>query len=145
VIPQNIFNNQMLCNFSATETGETKTMSVDVAKGFDPSDYNDAPKMIIVLPDKDVFKDRKPAIYECTRACNRRNVSWVSLYHYDVTEENLRFLYNKSSVKYVYWCGHANSHVGRNEREGIPGIQRTNTGCWVKGIMLPKNWAHNEA
>ncbi len=136
IIPQNIFSNQMFCSLSAVVTGEAETMNVNLTKGFKPSDYNDVSvNMVIVLPDKDVFKCRKPAIYECAKACNLRNVSWVNLYLYDVTEENLQFLYNKSSVKYVYWCGHADSHVGRNEGEGIPGVQRTNAGCWFKGEM----------
>jgi len=43
---------------------------------------------------------------------------------------NLTFLYNKPSVRYIYWCGHANSHVGRNERLKIDGVQRTHTVCW---------------
>ena len=49
-------------------------------------------------------------------------MSWVSLYHHDVNEDNLEFLYNKSSVKYIYWAGHANNNV-----KGVP---RTHTECW---------------
>lgn len=92
---------------------------------------------MIVLPNKDVFKVRKPAIIECAEACENRGVAWLALYHKDVTPENLTYLYNKSGVRYIYWCGHANSHVGKNDRLGIPGVQRTHTICWKH---TERNW-----
>jgi hypothetical protein len=119
VIPGAAFGNAQLCELSMSGSGITKK---DLTKEFNQADCPAGVRMVIVLPNKDVFKRRIPAILECARACDQRNVSWVSLYHHDVTEDNLRFLYNKSSVKYVYWCGHANSHEGK--------VQRTHTECW---------------
>jgi len=144
VIPGAAFGNAQLCELSIIETdssmmvtasasgatGSSGVTSKDVSRKFNMVDCPAGVRMVIILPNKDVFKRRKPAILECANACDNRNVPWVSLYYRDVTEDNLRFLYNKSSVKYIYWCGHANSHVGRNERLGIPGVQRTHTMCW---------------
>jgi len=145
VIPGAAFGNTQFCELSLTETGSVmKTAAVkyekangsgvtkkSLTKKFKQTDCPTNVKMVIVLPNKDVFKARKEAVFECANACDSRNVSWVSLYRYDVTEENLLFLYNKPSVKYVYWCGHGNSHVGRNERLGIEGVRRTHTECWL--------------
>jgi hypothetical protein len=53
-------------------------------------------------------------------------VNWLVLYYGDVTEENLEHVIrDMTAIKYVYWCGHANSHVGRDEHNHIPGVQRT--------------------
>lgn len=150
VIPGATFSSEQFCELSITETGEgaksdgSAVTKKDLVKKFKQADCPASVKMVIVLPNKDVFKVRKSAIIECAEACNSRNVSWVSLYYYDVTEENLRFLYNKPSVKYVYWCGHANSHVGRNEREGIPGVQRTHTICWEPHTYWGIPYWHSE-
>jgi len=145
VIPGATFVSQQFCELSIAETeggemrtgGESRTSgspgvtTKDLMKKFKKSDYEAVSvRMVIVLPNKDVFDPRKPAILECARACERRGVSWVSLYDKDVTEANLRFLYNKPSVRYIYWCGHADSHVGRNKRAGIEGVPRTHTMCW---------------
>jgi len=145
VIPGATFGSHQFCELSIAETeggemptgGESRASSSpgvttkDLIKKFKKSDYEDVSvRMVIVLPNKDVFDVRKPVILDCARACQSRGVSWVSLYDKDVTEENLTFLYNKPSVRYIYWCGHANSHVGRNERAGIEGVKRTHTICW---------------
>jgi len=137
-IPGAAFGNEKFCELTISETdsgmmtttGSSGVIKKDLTKKFKREDCPSGLRMVIILPNKDVFKRRIPAILECARACDRRNVSWVPLYHHDVNEDNLRFLYNLSSVKYVYWCGHANSHVGRNERLGIEGVQRTHTICW---------------
>jgi hypothetical protein len=91
--------------------------------------------MVIVLPNEDIFKRRKAAVFACATACDSRDVSWVSICCHDVTEENLTFLYNKSSVRYIYWCGHANDNV--------KGVYRTHTECWRKGAwwdIFSKKW-----
>jgi len=111
--------------------------SKDLTKEFKPSDWPNGARMLIVLPDKDIFKPRKPAIIECAEACAARGVTWLALYHKDVTPENLTYLYNKSGVRYIYWCGHANSHVGKNARLQVEGVQRTNTVCWKH---TERNW-----
>jgi len=139
VIPGATFGNEQFCKLSIAEvesgmmagaggpgpTGGSTTTERDLTKEFRQEDCPAGVKMVIVLPNKDIFKVRKPAIIECANACNRRNVNWVSLYYHDVTEDNLEFLYEKSSVKYIYWCGHANNNV--------KGVNRTHTECWRKG------------
>jgi len=141
MIPGATFGSEQFCELSVTETGSggaggagaasgSNATKKDLTKKFKLANCPAGVRMVIVLPNKDVFRSRKPAIFECANACDNRNVTWVSLYHHDVTEENLTFLYNKSSVKYVYWCGHANSHTGKNERLGIEGVRRTHTICW---------------
>lgn len=130
-IPGATFGSEQFCALSVTEAGAGSAVTKkDLTKKFKQADCPAGVRMVIILPNKDVFKVRKPAIFECAEACNNRNVTWVVLYHHDVTEENLTFLYNKSSVRYIYWCGHANSHVGRNERQQIEGVRRTHTKCW---------------
>ncbi|MHC4463561.1 MAG: dockerin type I domain-containing protein [Planctomycetota bacterium] len=130
-IPGATFGSEQFCALSVTEAGAGSAVTKkDLTKKFKQADYPAGVRMVIILPNKDVFKVRKPAIFECAEACNRRNVTWVSLYHHDVTEQNLTFLFDKSSVRYIYWCGHANSHVGRNERQQIEGVRRTHTKCW---------------
>jgi hypothetical protein len=127
LIPGDTFTGQGFCQLSVAEHAGSGITDKDLTKEFNQADCPASVKMVIVLPNKDVFKLRKPAIIQCAQACNRRTVSWVPLYLYDVTKENLTFLYNRSSVKYVYWCGHANSHV--------QDVQRTHTECWLKGEM----------
>jgi hypothetical protein len=122
VIPGSTFGNEQFCELSITGSGATK---LDITKEFRPEDCPAGVKMVIVLPNEDIFKARKDAVFACATACNQRNVSWVSICCHDVTEENLTFLYNKSSVKYIYWCGHANDNV--------KGVYRTHTECWRKG------------
>jgi hypothetical protein len=135
VIPGATFGTEQFCEFSITETGggeESGSSSTvtkkDLTKKFKQADYPDGVRMVIVLPNKDVFKIRKPAIIECAEACNNRNVTWVALYHRDVTEENLTYLYKKIRCRYIYWCGHAGSRVQN--------VQRTHTECWE----LKKGW-----
>jgi hypothetical protein len=139
VIPGATFGNEQFCELSIAETesgmmagagmpGAPAGPSVtekDLTKEFRQADCPAGIKMVIVLPNEDIFEARKDAIFACAKACNRRNVSWVSLCNYDVTEDNLRFLYGKPSVKYIYWCGHANNNV--------KGVYRTHTECWRKG------------
>jgi hypothetical protein len=129
VIPGTTFGTEQFCELYITETsggeesgGSSTITKKDLTKKFKQADYPDGVRMVIVLPNKDVFKVRKPAIIECAEACNNRNVSWVALYHHDVTEENLTYLYKKVRCRYIYWCGHANSHVQN--------VQRTHTECW---------------
>ena len=136
VVPGVAFGSEQFCEFSISETGSFMMATAgasgasggsgaakkDLMKKFKQTDCPANVEMVIVLPNKDVFNVRLPAILECARACDRRNVPWVSLYYHDVTEDNLRFLYNFSSVKYVYWCGHANWK--------LQGVERTFTECW---------------
>lgn len=150
IVPGATFGSEQFCEITITETGgatmamgggaaaSTPTVtSKDLIKEFKQSDWPNGARMVIVLPNKDVFKVRKPAIIECAEACEARGVTWLALYHKNVTDDNLTYLYNKSGVKYIYWCGHANSHVGRNERLEIPGVQRTHTMCWKHTV---RNW-----
>lgn len=108
----------------------SKSIKKNLKKKFKKSDYPGVVQAVVVLPNKDVCEVRWPAITEFAKSCNLRNVIWVSLYYHDVTKEFLTFLYNKGSLKYIYWAGHADSHVGRDERQGIPGVPRTHTICW---------------
>ena len=118
-VPAATFNSQVFANMTiASSPGRT----INLVKKFKQAECPSGVKMVIVLPNSDIYKRRLPAIYECVRACDQRNVSWVVLYYYDVTEENLTFLFTKSSVKYIYWCGHAGNNVG--------GVPRTHTECW---------------
>lgn len=149
VVPGATFGSEQFCQVTITETesammatGESTTSSStvtskDLTREFRQADWPNGARMVIVLPNKDVFKVRKPAIIECAEACEARGVTWLALYHKNVTQENLTYLYNKSVVKYIYWCGHANSHVGRNERLKIDGVQRTHTVCWKH---TERNW-----
>ncbi|UCD06852.1 MAG: hypothetical protein JSW41_03360, partial [Candidatus Aenigmatarchaeota archaeon] len=135
VIPGSTFGTRKFCELTITETGGMAKSSSgvtkkDLTKKFKQSDYPGIVRMAIILPNKDVFRRRRPAIFECADSCNLRGVIWAVLYHHDVNEENLRFLYNKGSLRYIYWCGHANSHVGRDMRQGIAGVERTHTVCW---------------
>ena len=118
------------CILAAGESQNRPVAEIELVKEFNPTDYANGVRMAIIIPTKDIFGVRKPAIFECAKACENRGVSWVALYYHDVTKENLQFLYSKLNLRYIYWCGHANSHVGRDERAGIEGIRRTHTGCW---------------
>ena len=125
VIPGATFSGEQFCELSITEgtkSGGATVTKKDLTKKFKQADCPAGVRMVIVLPNKDVFKVRKPAIIECAEACNNRNVTWVTLYHHDVTKENIEFLYDKSSVRYIYWSGHANNNV--------QGVDRTHTECW---------------
>ena len=152
-VPGATFGSEQFCQLTITETeslmmgGESTTSSPtvtskDLIKEFKQADWPNGARMVIVLPNKDVFRARKPAIIECAKACENRSVTWVALYHKNVTQGNLTYLYNKSGVRYIYWCGHANSHVGRNERLEIEGVQRTHTECWKHTVRnwLPDKW-----
>ena len=125
VIPGATFSSEQFCELSITEgtkSGDATVTKKDLTKEFKQADWPNGARMVIVLPNKDVFKVRKPAIIECAEACENRSVTWVVLYHKNVTQENLTYLYNKSGTRYIYWCGHANSHVQN--------VQRTHTECW---------------
>ena len=135
VIPGAAFGNAQLCNLSITETDSGMMMAAAggagsgssggterrLKKPFKREDCAGA-KMLIITPTTDIFNSRYPAILACAKACDDRQVPWVHLYYEDVNEGNLTFLYSMSSVKFVYWAGHANSHVGE--------VQRTHTECW---------------
>ena len=117
-VPAATMNNQLLATMTiASSPGIT----IDLTKKFNPADCSGV-KMVIVMPNKDVFKARKSAIIACAQACENQNLVWVPLYLHDVTSINLTNLYNRTSVKYIYWAGHANSHVGN--------VRRTHTLCW---------------
>lgn len=144
-IPGSTFLNENFCELSISEVESSMAMEgmsapvsssssssvkeKDLKKKFKEEDCPSNVRMAIILPNKDVFKKRKSAILECAKACEKRGVSWVVLYHKNVTEKNLTFLFNKTSLRYIYWCGHANSHVGK----GSERVQRTRTACWDKG------------
>ena len=136
VIPGSAFGTSQLCELSIAESGGGEKSSggsevtkKDLTKKFKKQD-GIVGRMVIVLPNKDVFKVREDAIIECAKACENRGVSWVSLYKYDVNRENLTYLFTNSSVRYIYWCGHANSHVGADPENEIEGVPRTHTECW---------------
>ncbi len=146
VIPGSIFGTSQFCELTITEIGGTtatmgesgtamaasssSSIAASLTKKFKKEDCPAGVKMIMVLPHKAVYKVRKPAIIECAKSCDLQNVVWVALYRHNVNKENLSYLYNKSSVKFIYWCGHANSHVGAKPAQGIEGVQRTHTMCW---------------
>ena len=145
-IPGSAFSTNQFCELAISETSgamapmssSTSSSGVtkkDLVKKFDKESFNGC-RMLIILPDKKVYKLRKPAIIECAEACNEREVSWTALYHHDVTEENLRTAYGHGYVKYIYWCGHANAHIGD------PAVARTHTFCWerIERNWLPDKW-----
>ncbi|MCK5611611.1 hypothetical protein KAR91_57605, partial [Candidatus Pacearchaeota archaeon] len=145
-IPGSAFSTHQLCELAISETsGAMAPMSSstsssgitkkDLVKKFD-KDSHTGTRMLIIMPHRDVFRARRSAIIACAEACDNRNVSWTTLYHHDVTEGNLRFLYGYSTVKYIYWCGHANAHIGD------PAVARTHTICWERTEVkwLPDRW-----
>jgi hypothetical protein len=154
-IPPEVFGTNQICTlrlegqgylpegFRFFETGESNSvMAKDLVKEFRQADWPNGAMMIIVLPDKDIFRNRKSAIQACAQACENRSATWVALYYHDVTQENLTYLYTKLGVKYIYWCGHANSHVGRDENSEVGGVQRTFTNCWKRTEInwWPDDW-----
>ncbi|KKM64426.1 hypothetical protein LCGC14_1501490, partial [marine sediment metagenome] len=145
-ISGSVFATHQFCELAVSETSgamapmsaTTSSSSVtkkDLVKKFDKDSYTGT-RMLIILPDKDVFRARRDAIIACAEACNNRNTSWTALYHHDVTKENLQRVYGSSRVKYIYWCGHANSYVGD------PAIQRTHTIGWERTVRpwWPDKW-----
>ncbi|HEX40893.1 MAG TPA: hypothetical protein ENN81_02380 [Phycisphaerales bacterium] len=143
VVPGATFSAEYFCRLVVAETdsgmmamGEPDASSSDtvtykdLTKEFKQADWPNGARMVIVMPDTDVYKARKPAIKACAQACADRGVTWVALYYKDVTPQNLTYLFTKPAAKYVYWPGHANSHVGRDVRHGIEGVPRTHALCW---------------
>lgn len=141
VIPGTTFGSEQFCELTITEVGGaaagevvtangSKSIKKNLKKKFKKSDYPGVVQAVVVLPNKDVCKVRWRPIIEYAKSCGLRNVSLASLYHHDVTKEFLTFLYNKGSLKYIYWPGHANSHVGADPRHNILGVARTHTICW---------------
>ncbi|MGD0785437.1 MAG: hypothetical protein ABR969_06465 [Sedimentisphaerales bacterium] len=153
VVPGTVFGSENICAMTISEISSGGMMGFMEKSGTltDTSNSSPAPpveeisltrkfdanacpnvKAVIILPDTDVFTAKKPAILACAQAFqNRLGVGlWTVLYYHDVTPTNLNNLFSRPGLKYIYWSGHANSHVGRNERAGIPGVQRTNTYCW---------------
>ena len=135
IVPGASFADYKLCRITFTETSGAKSASSgeEVTKKDLKKEFNkdDGPaRMLIIMPNRDVFRARWEAAIACAEACNDRGVSWIPLYHHDVNVENLTYLYQSSYVRYIYWVGHANSHVGADPDNGIEGVQRTNTVCW---------------
>lgn len=100
-------------------------MHKDIVKAFNP---NDNFQMLIVLPYRGIYGLRQPAIYECIRACENRNVSWRAIYGTQVTAENLTIALPKA--KYIYWTGHGFNYVGQDLDNGIQGVGRTYQSIW---------------
>jgi len=152
-ISPEIFNSNQICTlrlegsdysyegFGVLAAGESlSSVEKDIVKEFRKEDYdNQTVQMVIIAPDEDVFEYRELSIKACAQACNARNVNWVVLYYTDVTPVNLTYLLQRPTVRYVYWCGDGNSHVGRTEEEekqDIGGVPRTCMTCWKPG----KHW-----
>ncbi len=121
-VPWIAFGDEQLCTLRITEAGSDTESEIDWKKKFDKSLWASGAKMVIVIPNENISETRGAAISACIQACKDRNVSWVSLYGYDVNKENLTHLYTKSLVKYIYWVGHGASQV--------ESVERTNIECW---------------
>ncbi|MHC4476158.1 MAG: dockerin type I domain-containing protein [Planctomycetota bacterium] len=144
VIPGPTFGSNFFCELRITETpggaapagAGDGIVKKDLKKKFKKEDYpvNADVYMAIILPNPDVFDARWRGIKACATACNNRGVGWLVLYHHDVTEENLmHVLRYMTKIRYVYWMGHANSHVGT--------VQRTHTECWqLKKGLIWDSW-----
>jgi len=141
-IPGSIFSGLNFCELvieessmssssERTTTAEvSKIIKKKIVKKFKQSDWPGFIRGVIIMPNKDVYGARKPAIYACAQAYTNAGVIWTALYYHDVTPENIEFLYNKSGLAYIYWVGHVNSHVGADPRTGKGGVQRTVKQCW---------------
>lgn len=134
-VPGSSFADYKLCRITFTETSGMKSASSgdkvtekDLKKEFKKKDG--PARMIIVMPDTEIFDLRLDAIIACAEACNDRGVTWIPLYHHDVNVENLTYLYQSSYVRYIYWVGHGNSHVGADPENQIEGVARTNNYCY---------------
>lgn len=140
-VPDSILGSNVLATLSIQAVGKEPVAEKDLVRTFQQGDYkNKTVQMVIIAPDKDVFNYRKLSIQACAQACDNRNVSWVVLYHTDVTPANLTYLLHRPTVRYVYWCGHGNSHVGRTpeqEEQNTGGVPRTHMSCWK---ATPRRW-----
>jgi hypothetical protein len=151
-IPGSVFGPEKFCKINITETtgammatmGENGTAMAssssgsvseeDLTKKFKMEDSAGV-RMLIIMPNEDIFSSRLPALLACAQACDDRQVLWVPLYHHDVSEENLTYLYNQDSVKFIYWAGHGDCNV---PHEG--GVPRTHTECW----RYEPSWWHSD-
>ena len=134
VIPSTVFGVGQFYTLTITETaippgqpsGTTVTVK-ELTKKFKQSNYPSGARMVIVIPDKEIFSGRKAAILACARACTNRGVTWVSLYYRDVTVANLQYLLQMPEVRYIYWCGHGNNQMTWPNGSTVA---RTHTTCW---------------
>lgn len=107
----------------------SNVVTSDLVKTFDPNEWPNGARMVIVVTEWRIWRSRRPAILACAQACDNRYISWVPLYRKNVTEENLTYLLPRQTTRYVYWCGHGNSVVGD--------ISRTFTMSWKQTV---RNW-----
>ena len=110
-----------------------------IYKKFKISDYpvNHSARMVILLPNPKICKARWDAIKECIDSCDKKMIPYVVLYYHDVNWPNItHVLRDMFHTKYVYYCGHSNSHVDDNPDDDNRGVPRTHFSCW----KIKKGW-----
>jgi hypothetical protein len=131
-IPGLAFGAEKSCELNMTNSSASKTESLN--KEFKKVD-NVGIKMWIIAPNKELTKTRGSAIRACEQACDARNVSWCYISEYDVNEGNLIYALAFDSTKFVYWVGHAESHIVSKDKKTV--VQRTCTNCWRREELWP--------
>ena len=136
-VPASALAGNQIATLSAKTEDDSASIEEELVKEFRQEDYDGKTvQMVIITPDTKIFKSRKSSIIACAKACDARSVNWVALYHKDVTPDNLTYLLGRPTVRYVYWCGDGNSHVGRTpeqEEQDTGGVPRTCMTCWKPG------------
>ncbi|MFA5313957.1 MAG: hypothetical protein WC375_11705, partial [Methanomassiliicoccales archaeon] len=157
-VPGSAFGTENMANITISENSGSKMAAIAKSEISDPSPptitedyitrkfnpaYYPNLKAVIILPDPKVFNAKLSAVLACARAFQSKltdSTTWAAMYYHDVTPGNLTDVLSRPSLKYIYWCGHANSHVGKDEKAEIPGVQRTNTQCWRHWNVSPREF-----
>ncbi len=141
-IPAAVFSNIQLCQLSLFKinAGLSSPDSEDqevglktiLYKKFNRQDYNGKQvRAVILLPDIRVSSIFSAAIQSWANALDQLQTSYVVLSLFDVEKGNLKFLLSEMpGRRIVIYFGHANAWAGRDERNGIEGVQRTRFQCF---------------
>jgi hypothetical protein len=134
---------------------ESKTMNATLSESVDISKIDlDSYRALIVAPCKDVnnaFEDfllgNDKTITTIRSTLKQENIPYIELIYKNAHWENLKIALTAPNLNYVYWIGHANSHVGRiideDTHEVIAeGVPRTGFICWDKKKWL---WPDKES
>jgi len=172
VIPESAFGDAQLCKLLITETdggmmaasregkmamaGDSGGCERKIHKKFVKENFIGV-KMVLLLPNPDVVDAKLDLICTIISSCESQKVPYGVVYYKDNTPENWMYIFSTlGGRKDIYYGGHANSHVGRDEKKGIPGVQRTHLECYKDGekikafsyttqyegeaLPLPDNW-----
>jgi hypothetical protein len=127
-IPGSYFGEEKVCELNITDSiGGSGFTSEKLAKEFRMEDCNCA-KMFILAPHKKVAASRAPAIEACMQACEARNVPWCYLREHSVNWDNMIILLSRDRTKFIYYAGHADSHIISKDKK--TNVRRTRTSCW---------------